>query len=138
MLPEMLPTVIHDPSLRWSISVESASTVADRPAATTTSVPVGCCNRGSAHSSTTARTATRMAAIQRIRGRVSALRDLWGPRAGRRGRRPVTRGDAVDVGGAHVGHLGVLDLDHVLGVALPAVREVEAAEIDIVIRNQDL
>src|SRR5438445_11698378 len=138
MLPETLPTVIHDPSLRWSISVESASTVADRPAATTTSVPVGCCNRGSAHSSTTARTATRMAAIQRIRGRVSALRDLWGPRAGRRGRHPVTSGDAVDVGGAHVGHLRALELHHVLRVALSAVREIEAACVDVVVRDQDL
>src|SRR5437879_13759753 len=109
----MLPTVIQDPSFLWSISVALASDVGDRPAATTTSVPVGCCNRGSAHSSTTARTATRTAAIHKIRGRVSALRDHWGPRAGRRGRRPITRSDAVDVGGAHVGPLRAPDLNPV-------------------------
>src|SRR2546425_7856999 len=138
MLPETLPTVSHDPSLRWSISVESASTVADRPAATTTSVPVGCCNRGSAHSSTTATTATRAAAIHKIRGRVSALRDHWGPRAGRRGRRTIPRRHLVDVGGTHVGHLRALDLHHVLRVALSAVREIEAARVDVVVRDQDL
>src|SRR6184192_543907 len=131
MLPETLPTVIHDPSLRWSISVESASDVAERPAATTTSVPVGCCNRGSAHRSTTARTATRTAAIQRIRGRVSALRDL-------QRRTAISSGDAIDVGGAHVRHLRAFDLDHVLRVALAAVREIEAARVNVVVRDQDL
>src|SRR5467141_1285018 len=135
MLPETLPTVSHDPSLRWSISVESASTVADRPAAMTTSVPVGCCNRGRAHRSTTARTATRTAAIHKIRGpglrRGSALCDL-------QRRTAITSGDAIDVGGAHVRHLRAFDLDHVLRVALSAVREIEAAYVNVVVRDQDL
>src|SRR5256886_9413917 len=127
----MPPTVIHDPSLRWSISWAWASDAADRPEATTTSVPVGCCNRGSAHSSTTPRTATRTAAIQRIRGRVRALRDLQRSAA-------ITSGDAVDVGHAYIGHVRALDLDHVLGVALAAVREVEAADVDVLVGDQDL
>src|SRR5438309_4673842 len=186
----MLPTVIQDPSFLWSISVALASDVGDRPAATTTSVPVGCCNRGSAHSSTTARTATRTAAIQIIRepglrrgavdGSSAPMRPIFGltscaarsrmfnalaallvgsPESGPPGspnisppdpaaapqrlrdlqrHTAVTRGHAVDVGRAHIGHLSVLDLDHVLGVALAAVREIEATDVDVPVRDQDL
>src|ERR1700737_4810012 len=50
----------------------------------------------------------------------------------------IPGGNSVDKGGAHVGDRGALDLHHVLGVLLAAVREVEAARVDVIVRDQDL
>src|SRR6185312_9689054 len=52
--------------------------------------------------------------------------------------RRVARRDAVDVGGAGVGDRCALDLEDVLGVALAAVREVEAADVGVVVGDKDL
>src|SRR2546430_10635165 len=54
------------------------------------------------------------------------------------GRAAVFRGDSIDVGDAHPRDLRALDLDYVLGVAFAAVREVEAARVHVVVRDQDL
>src|ERR671934_842165 len=50
----------------------------------------------------------------------------------------VTRRDLVDVRRARVRDGLAFDLDHVLGVALTAVREVEAADVDVVVGDEDL
>src|SRR2546423_8759453 len=69
-LPETRPTVTQDPSVWRSMSVDAGKAVSERPAATTTSVPVAGCRRGATHRTPTAMTATRAATIHKTRARV--------------------------------------------------------------------
>src|SRR5438105_2998035 len=126
--PETAPNGAH-PAVPWRRTGVVAMVPAVRPAAATTTVPT--CGRSTGRSWMKAKAATASAAAPSQRTRALRLRSLQGSPA-------VTRRDLVDVSDALIRDRRALDLEHVLGVVLSAVREIEAAHVHVVVRDQDL
>src|SRR6185295_17607309 len=106
-------------------SVAGASAVASRPATMMTTVPLGAGRK--------AWTPTRTATAARAVTTTAAQRYLGpGSGCGLRRRRPaIPGGHLVDIAGAELRYGVAFDLEHVLGILLTAVREVEAARVNV-------
>src|SRR5713101_2976377 len=116
MAPETVPRA-DQPAWPCRLTVVVGIEPADRAEASTSSVPVAGCRRGSARRSPTTSSAARAPPAHRSRGLGSCLAPRLRPAA-------VPRRDVVDVSGAELSHRMALDLNHVLGVLLSAVREI--------------
>src|ERR1700694_3291944 len=128
-LPETAPSAVQ-PALPCSCTWVSGRDPAVRPEPTTSSVPVDGWRRGSVTRTATASSAAAAAAAQRTRGLGSFLGLVQGPP-------PVSGGDMIDVTGAQICDLCALEENHVLGVLLTAVREVEASRVDVIVCDED-
>src|SRR5258708_22936285 len=116
------------PAEPWRLTVVEGGDWGARAAARTSSGPVDGCKRGSAIRRPTMSSAASAEPAHRTRRFGSCLTRGEGPAA-------VLRRDPIHIRGAELRHRVALDLDHVLRVLLTAVRELEAARVHVIVRD---